>query len=231
MKPVQFPDVFPPARALRAGRLPRSCSLILLLGLLAERVSVGAAVLANVNVDIDKVRTQVAGRLQKGDAGGVGRRPYSDETREVIDHAISEARKLGHKLVGTEHLLLGLVRHQESAAAQVLHGEGISVDKLREEVLATLRSEIDDKHDLSRLKHGVFEWVHQQELAKAFRSTAFWHTMILAVDSANRLGTGEIQPEHLLLALLRDSEGPVSKLLGPKGVTADWVREQVVGKK
>jgi ATP-dependent Clp protease ATP-binding subunit ClpA len=57
----------------------------------------------------------------------------------------------------------------------------------------------------------------------------FWHTMILAVDSANRLGAGEIEPQHLLLALLRDDTTGVAKLLRTKGVTEDWVRDQLAG--
>ena len=53
--------------------------------------------------------------------------------------------------------------------------------------------------------------------------------MILAVDSANRLGAGEIEPQHLLLALLRDETTGVAKLLRTKGVTKDWVRDQLAG--
>jgi len=53
--------------------------------------------------------------------------------------------------------------------------------------------------------------------------------MILAGDSANRLGAGEIEPQHLLLALLRDETSGVAKMLSAKGVTLDWVREQLTG--
>ena len=90
-----------------------------------------------------------------------------------------------------------------------------------------LRADVDEAHDLSHSRHGDFEWVHQQELAKAFRSPKFWHTMILAVDSANRLGAGELEPQHLLLALLRDESTGVAKMLAEKGVTLDWVRDQM----
>jgi len=74
---------------------------------------------------------------------------------------------------------------------------------------------------------GDFEWVHQQELAKAFRSQKFWHTMILAVDAANRLGDGEVEPHHLLLALLRDESTQAARLLNSKGVTQELVRDKV----
>jgi ATP-dependent Clp protease ATP-binding subunit ClpA len=199
----------------------------LLLGLVAERQSVGASVLEHLDVDLEKLRAQVADAFTKREDRSVGRRPHSPEVKEVMDHALSEARKLGHRYVGTEHLLLGLVRHEDSTAANVLRQQGIRVESLREEILALLRTGAEGADHVARLEHGVFEWVHQEELAKAFRSTAFWHTMILAVDSANRLGTGEVLPEHLLLALLRDPEGPVNRLLAQKGVTIDWVREQI----
>jgi ATP-dependent Clp protease ATP-binding subunit ClpA len=90
-----------------------------------------------------------------------------------------------------------------------------------------LNSSVDATHDLAHSRHGDFEWVHQQELSKAFRSPMFWHTMILAVDSANRLGAGQIEPEHLLLGLLRDEKSNLSKLLAEKGVSADWLRDRL----
>ncbi|MCH8854499.1 MAG: Clp protease N-terminal domain-containing protein, partial [Planctomycetes bacterium] len=88
--------------------------------------------------------------------------------------------------------------------------------------------ELDVGHDLAHSRHGNFEWIHQQELAKAFHSPKFWHTMILAVDSANRLGASEIEPQHLLMALLRDESNALAKLLADKGVTTDWLSEQFV---
>jgi ATP-dependent Clp protease ATP-binding subunit ClpA len=80
---------------------------------------------------------------------------------------------------------------------------------------------------LAHSRLGDFEWVHQQELAKAFRSPALWHTLILAVDSANRMGAGEIEPTHLLLALMRDPSNGLAELLAEKDVTVDWLRERL----
>jgi len=61
----------------------------------------------------------------------------------------------------------------------------------------------------------------------AFRSPKFGHTLILAVESANRLGHGEVTDEHLLLALLREPDSFVTKMLAEKGVSIDWVRDRV----
>jgi len=202
----------------------------LMLGLIAEGECVATEALRLLDVDLDKVRDEVAARMERGDAGGVlGRRAQTDETKEVIALAIAEARKFGHRYVGTEHLVLAMLQLSDGLPSKVLRQQGVQLETLREKVLAMLRSSVDPTHDLAHSRHGDFEWVHQQELAKAFRSPKFWHTMILAGDSANRLGAGEIEPQHLLLALLRDETSGVAKMLHAKGVTLDWLREQLTG--
>ena len=203
----------------------------LMLGLIAEGDCVAIETLRLLDVNLDQVRGEVSARMDKGEAeGSVGRRAHADDLRTVINLAIQEARKLNHRYVGTEHLILGLLAHGESIPAQVLLDQGLNLDQLREKTLALLRSSIDPSHDLAHSRHGDFEWVHQQELAKAFRSPTFWHALILAVDAANRAGAGEIEPVHLLLALLRDPTNEIAELLAEKGVTANWVRERLAAR-
>jgi len=200
----------------------------LMLGLIAEGQCVATEALRVLDVDLEKVREAVIDRMEKGAADeSMGRRAHTEELRTVINLAVQEARKLNHRYVGTEHLILGLLSHGESIPAQILREQGLSLDQLREKTLALLSSSLDSSHDLAHSRHGDFEWAHQQELAKAFRSPAFWHTLILAVDSANRLGAGEIEPSHLLLALLRDPSSGLADLLAKKGVTVDWLRERL----
>lgn len=200
----------------------------IMLGLIAEGNCVATEALRVFNVDLDRVRTQVAAELGEGSSGGgVGLRAQSDATKEIIALAVDEARKLGHRYVGTEHLVLALLAQEKSIPAQVLHKEGVAADHLRERILGMLRSSVDPNHDLAHSRHGEFEWIHQQELAKAFHSPRFWHTLILAVDSANRLGAGEVESQHLLLAILRDEDCKAAQLLKAKGITADVVRAQL----
>lgn len=204
----------------------------LMLGLIAEGECVATEALRLLKVDLEKVRSEVSARMGKGEAeGSMGRRAQTEELRAVINLAIQEARKLNHRYVGTEHMILGLLAHGESIPAIVLRDQGLDLDALREKTLALLRSDASPNDDLEHSRHGDFEWVHQQELAKAFRSPTFWHTLILAVDSANRLGAGEIEPAHLLLALLRDPANGLAELLAEKGVTVDWLRERLVNGK
>ncbi len=203
----------------------------LMLGLIGEGECVATEALRVLNVDLVKVRDEVHAQMEKGEeTTGIARRAHTEALKEVISLAIQEARKFNHRYVGTEHLILAMVAHNDSIPAKVLSNHGVNVDRLREKTLALLQSSVNSTHDLAHSRHGDFEWIHQQELSKAFRSSAFWHTLIMAVDSANRLGAGEVEPLHLLLALLRNPESEVSLLLKDKGVTADWLREQIANK-
>ncbi|MHC5110356.1 MAG: Clp protease N-terminal domain-containing protein [Planctomycetota bacterium] len=211
-----------------AGRLNHNYLIPahLMLGLIAEGACVATETLRLLDVDLNKVRDEVHEKLkgmEKRDSAGA--RAQSKELKEVIALAIKEAREHNHRYVGTEHLIVGLLSHTNSIPAQVLASQNLQVDSVREKALEVLRSTGEPANDLTHSRHGDFEWVHQQELAKAFRSQKFWHTMILAVDAANRLGDGEIAPKHLLLALLRDSDGQTSTMLLKKGITTDWVKE------
>jgi len=200
----------------------------IMLGLIAEGACVATEALRLLDVDLSKVRDKVASQMKRGDGNGtVGRRPQTEETKAVIANAIAEARNTKHRCIGTEHLVLALLQLPEALPARVLREQGVEPGRLREKVLGLLRTSVDEGHDLAHSRHGDFEWVHQQELAKAFRSPKFWHTMILAVDAANRLGAGEIEPQHLLLALLRDESTGVARMLKEKGVSLDWVNEHI----
>jgi ATP-dependent Clp protease ATP-binding subunit ClpA len=203
----------------------------LMLGLIAEGECVATEALRILDVDLDKTRAEVQARLEAGAEGtqSIGRRAQTKEMKQVIATAISEARKFGHHYVGTEHLVLALLQVADGIPSKVLKEQGVNLNALREKTLALLRSSVDASHDLAHSRYGEFEWVHQQELAKAFRSPGFWHTLILAVDSANRLGAGEIEPQHLLLALLRDESNGIADLLREKDVTIDWLRERLTG--
>lgn len=200
----------------------------ILLGLIAEGACVATEALRLLDVDLNKIRHKLASQMKRGDGNGsVGRRPQTNETKEIISLAIAEARNSHHRYIGTEHLVLALLQLPDELPARVLRDEGVEPSRLREKVEGMLRSNVEKDHDLTHSRHGDFEWVHQQELAKAFRSPKFWHTMILAVDSANRLGAGEVEPQHLLLALLRDESTGVAGLLRDKGVTMEWLNNQL----
>jgi ATP-dependent Clp protease ATP-binding subunit ClpC len=111
----------------------------LLLGLVREGEGVAARVLDSLGVELSKVRTAVEFIIGRGDSTTAPSDiTLSPRTKKVIELAIDEARKLGHSHVGTEHLLLGLVREGEGIASGVLESLGVSLEKVRHQVIATL---------------------------------------------------------------------------------------------
>ncbi len=111
----------------------------ILLGLIKEGSGVAANVLRNLDVDLKKIRLEVEKLVQTGpDMVTMGRLPLTPRARKVIEYATEEARNLNHNYIGTEHLLLGLLREQEGVAAQVLMNLGLKLEEVREEVLNLL---------------------------------------------------------------------------------------------
>src|SRR5438874_7367012 len=107
----------------------------ILLGLVKEGAGVAANVLKNLDIDLRKIRFEIEKVVQGAPHCCVwGKRPQTPKARKVIEHAIEEARRLGHNYVGTEHVLLGLLREEEGVAAQVLMNLGLRLEGVREEV-------------------------------------------------------------------------------------------------
>ncbi|MEX1229111.1 MAG: ATP-dependent Clp protease ATP-binding subunit [Planctomycetaceae bacterium] len=111
----------------------------ILLGLVKEGSGVAANVLKNLDIDLRKIRMEVERIVQSGpDMVTMGKLPQTPRAKKVIEYAMEEARNLNHNYVGTEHLLLGLLREQEGVAAQVLMNLGLKLEDVREEVLNLL---------------------------------------------------------------------------------------------
>ncbi|NLX23368.1 MAG: ATP-dependent Clp protease ATP-binding subunit [Phycisphaerae bacterium] len=118
----------------------------ILLGLVKEGSGVGANVLKNLDVDLRKVRLEVEKLVKRGpDMVTMGKLPQTPRAKKVIEYAIEEARSLNHNYVGTEHLLLGLLREQDGVAAQVLMNLGLRLEDVREEVLNLLGAGIENE--------------------------------------------------------------------------------------
>ncbi len=114
----------------------------LLLGLIREGEGVAAMVLLNLGIDLDTIRQAVEDAVPVG--GGtltVNELPYNQSARRALELSVEEAKRLGHNYVGTEHLLLGLMRESKGMAAQVLAALGIEVNRVRQEVMSLLGGE------------------------------------------------------------------------------------------
>src|SRR5579864_1801837 len=107
----------------------------ILLGLVKEGSGVAANVLKNLDIDLRKIRLEIEKIVQSGpDMVTMGKLPQTPRAKKVIEYSIEEARNLKHDYVGTEHLLLGLLREEEGVAAQVLMNLGLGLEKIREEI-------------------------------------------------------------------------------------------------
>jgi ATP-dependent Clp protease ATP-binding subunit ClpA len=115
----------------------------LLLALIREQDGVSAAVLTNLKADPDAIRRMIEQIIQPGRTSAAARAdlPYTSRAKKVLELAMAEARDLSHNYVGTEHLLLGLLREETGIAAQVLNESGITIDKVRAETIRLLGSE------------------------------------------------------------------------------------------
>jgi len=116
----------------------------ILLGLIREGEGVAAAVLTNLAVDLEEIQQKIEETVKKGKAGTVTGPdlPYTSRAKKVLELAMAEARELNHSYVGTEHLLLGLLREEKGIAAQVLNDAGVSLEQSRAETLRLLGSDM-----------------------------------------------------------------------------------------
>ena len=113
----------------------------ILLGLIKEGESVAAAVLQNLGLSLDTIRLEVEKLVQFGPSTIVsGDIPFTPKAKKVIELAMDEARRLGHNYIGTEHLLLGLIKEGEGVASHVLMNLGLNLNKVRSEVIKLLGS-------------------------------------------------------------------------------------------
>ena len=110
----------------------------LLLGLVREGDGVAAKVLSNLGVELGKVRSAVEFIIGRGDRAVLGEIGLTPRAKKVIELAVDEARRLNHHYIGTEHLLLGLVREGEGIAAGVLESLGVNLERVRAETTRIL---------------------------------------------------------------------------------------------
>jgi ATP-dependent Clp protease ATP-binding subunit ClpC len=110
----------------------------ILLGLLREEEGLAARALEALDITVEEVRAEVALIVGQGDEVRTGQIPFTPRAKKVLDLALREALSLGHDYIGTEHILLGLVRENEGVAARILLDLGADAEKVRDEIIRTL---------------------------------------------------------------------------------------------
>jgi len=115
----------------------------ILLGLVQEGSGVAANVLKNLDIDLKKIRQEVEKIVKTGPSMvTMGQLPFTPRAKKVLELALEEASNLGHNYIGTEHILLGLIKEQDGKAAHVLQNLTVKLDTVREEVLDFLGAEL-----------------------------------------------------------------------------------------
>jgi ATP-dependent Clp protease ATP-binding subunit ClpC len=117
----------------------------LLLGLIHEGEGVAARALEALGISLEAVRQQIEEIIGEGETPSSSHIPFTPRAKRVLELSLREALELGHKHIGTEHILLGLVAEREGVAAQVLARQGATMDRVRQEVVSLLRGYVHEE--------------------------------------------------------------------------------------
>src|ERR1043165_5723068 len=117
----------------------------ILLGLVQEGSGVAANVLKNMSIELPKIRGEVEKIVKTGPSMvTMGQLPFTPRAKKVLELSMEEAANLGHNYIGTEHLLLGLIRERDGKAAKVLTNLNVKLEQVREEVLDFLGADVSN---------------------------------------------------------------------------------------
>ncbi|HZR38639.1 MAG TPA: Clp protease N-terminal domain-containing protein [Ktedonobacteraceae bacterium] len=205
----------------------------LLLGLVREGEGVGAKVLARLGVDLQRVREKVEYIIGRGDRIVLGEIGLTPRAKKVIEYAVDEADRMGHQYIGTEHLLLGLVREGNGIASGVLESMGINLEEIRT-MTVTIVSHAEAIRvtvvDASSKEQGIHLYDRKQ-LLQSLSSFDYplddqaYRVLSHAGEEALRLQHPAVGPEHLLLGLIYETVA--ERIFQELGIHLDQVRNSV----
>lgn len=181
----------------------------LLLGLVREGEGVAARALTGLGVELNKIRSAVEFIIGRGERIVLGEIGLTPRSKTVIELAVDEARLLNHHYIGTEHLLLGMVREGQGIAAGVLESLGVNLEKVRSEVLKLLAPPPEKPQGAEP------------------QSEQIQRVIALAREEAHSLRHTMVRTEHLLLGLLRQHTSDAASTLQRLGVSHMDVRTTV----
>ncbi len=175
----------------------------LLLGLIQEREGLAAKALEELGISLDAVRAQVVATIGRGKRAPKGHIPFTARAKKALEMSLRAALDLGHNYIGTEHILLGLIREGTGVAAQVLGQLGADSDRVRAQV--------------SQLLSGYPEGVRPEPITS------------VPYEAANLARGKPLEPEHYLLAIFAIPDSRAAQALAAMGVTRDGVEAALAG--
>ena len=175
----------------------------LLLGLIQEREGLAAKALEELGISLDAVRAQVVATIGRGKRAPKGHIPFTARAKKALEMSLRAALDLGHNYIGTEHILLGLIREGTGVAAQVLAELGADADRVRAQV--------------TQLLSGYPEGVQPEPITS------------VPYEAANLAGGKPLEPEHYLLAIFALPDSRAAHALAAMGVTREAVEAALAG--
>ncbi len=199
----------------------------ILLGLVHDGDGVAAKALASLSISLEAVRAQVVEVVGQGETPPPeGHIPFTPRAKKVFELSLREALQLGHDYIGTEHLLLGLVREGQGVAAQVLVSMGANLKPLRDQVVRLLKGNSGPEAPTGDFDSATWPSALGEErwlTAQRTMSGRSREVLERALGEALAAPAPEIEPEHLLLALLGDVD-----LLRRAGFDPQEIRRRLV---
>jgi ATP-dependent Clp protease ATP-binding subunit ClpA len=188
----------------------------ILLGLIHENDGVAAKVLERLGISLEAVRTKVEAIIGEGGGAPSGHIPFTPRAKKVLELSLREALQLGHNYIGTEHILLGLIREGEGVGAQVLVNLGAELSAVRQEVIQQLSG------------FRSTSWRAGGHPAPGRQGPRETPAAAKASVEARRLaGSGAVGSHHYLLGLLQEQESMAAKVLSDLGVTREAIETKL----
>ncbi len=186
----------------------------LFLGLIGEGNGLAAVALQNFGLDLGQARTQMEQLIGTGDGAARHEPEFTPRAIQILtEDALAVARQLGHNYVGTEHILLALLKDREGLPARCLHAYNTAPEDVRNWILASVTPV------LAKAPPPAGDLPYTERLLR--------QVLPLAAEEAASLGDDHIGTEHLLLGILRFGKGRAAEVLATRGVTLDWAREEL----
>jgi ATP-dependent Clp protease ATP-binding subunit ClpA len=204
----------------------------ILLGLLAEHDGIGFRVLESFGMSLDGVRDEVVAIVGSGKVEPSKHIPFTPRAKKTLELSLREAVSVGHNYIGTEHILLGLIREGDGVAAQIMkkHGDLRAIRKAAEDALP--------EGEWKESKRGTaLRWARRRVAGLAERDAPAGEQSLTATPAADatltaaaRLAGGQpVGSHHLLLAALADADSAAARALAAFGVDLEQAKQALRG--